>query len=336
MRYGNSLAVAKSQPTLSDVHVSVPLSNMSVAYMMDRTREFFAHRLAPVLPSQFAQGAYYVYPRGDWFRLAATERPPGTESAGSGFNVVTAYYNATVKALHKDVADQIRANQDAAIDLDRDAANFVTQGILLKRDYDFVTKFFQSGIWTRSVDVTQPGYGGLWSTGGSTPIKDLRAEIDLAKVTTTKKFNKLAIGGKVWAKLQDNADFISRINFGSPGNPVIVTLELLAQVLGLEEVVVMDTVYNVADEGQPDSFQYMAGNHALLMYVDQNPGLLTASAAYTFAWTGLFGASADGEGLRTSKFRMEHIKSDRVEGEMGYDMKVVAQDLGVFFPNVIA
>ena len=64
------------------------------------------------------------------------------------------------------------------------------------------------------------------------------------------------------------------------------------------------------------------------------PSLMHPSAGYTFSWTGYLGASQ--EGLRIMRFRVQEKRSDRVEGEMAYDQKVVAPDLGVFFPNVIS
>jgi hypothetical protein len=32
--------------------------------------------------------------------------------------------------------------------------------------------------------------------------------------------------------------------------------------------------------------------------------------------------------MRIKRFRMEHLASDRIEGEMAYDFKVVATELG--------
>jgi hypothetical protein len=33
---------------------------------------------------------------------------------------------------------------------------------------------------------------------------------------------------------------------------------------------------------------------------------------------------------------MEHLKSDRVEGETAYDMKLTGSDLGCFFSAIVA
>jgi hypothetical protein len=48
----------------------------------------------------------------------------------------------------------------------------------------------------------------------------------------------------------------------------------------------------------------------------------------------MFGANA--AGMRVSRFRMEHLKSDRVEGESAYDHKLVAPECGAFMLNVIS
>ena len=42
------------------------------------------------------------------------------------------------------------------------------------------------------------------------------------------------------------------------------------------------------------------------------------------------------QGIRMKRFRMEHIAADRIEGEMTYDMKVVAKDMGMFIKNAVS
>jgi hypothetical protein len=78
---------------------------------------------------------------------------------------------------------------------------------------------------------------------------------------------------------------------------------------------------------------YIAGDNALLAYVTPSAGIMTPSAGYTFSWNGLLGASALGS--RISRFRLENIKSDRVELEAAWDQKLVAAELGYFFSNTI-
>src|ERR1035437_514376 len=135
------------QPTVSDVHVNKPLTNISIAYIQD-AKDFVADKVFPIVPVMKQSDRYFVYTKAYWFRTEAKVRADATESAGSGFEVDnTPSYYAPVVAVHKDVGDQIRANADTPLDMDRDATLFVTQQLLLKREKDFFNKFFTIDTW---------------------------------------------------------------------------------------------------------------------------------------------------------------------------------------------
>ena len=136
---------------------------------------------------------------------------------------------------------------------------------------------------------------------------------------------------KVWDILQDNSDFLDRIAITRDKT---VTVDLLAGVLGIAEVHIAGAVQNTAAEGATDALSHLYGKNASLFYAAPRPSLMLPSAGYTFSWTGYLGASPEGQ--RMLRFRMQHLRSDRIEGEMAYDQKVVADELGVFFSAVIA
>ena len=312
------------QPTASDVHVNQLLSDVSIAYLQ-AAADNVATRVFPVVGSQQQSNRYVVYKKGDWFRTAAQKRAPGTESAGSGYTIDnTPSFYCDVYAVHKDVDDQVRANADSVISVDREAAMFCTQQLALRREIDWCGAYFVTGIWSRE---TTPST--LWSAPGSTPIKDIRNEIFTMKENTGYRPNKLTLGARVWACLQDHPDFLDRVQFGYPGAPAMVSPQLLAQILEIDEVLVAQATQNLAAENATDSFAFVAGKNALLTYSNPSPGLMQPSAGYTFTWQGLFGAGEQGN--RISQFRMEHLKSTRTEGEMAYQFGKVAGDLGCLF-----
>lgn len=323
-----------SNPTPSDVHVNQPLTNISVAYMQN-TKEFIATQVFPNVPVAKNSDVFFVFPKGQWFRTEARERPLGSESAGTRFDVEKApAYNATVKALHVDIDDQLRANQDAPLDLDMASSELVTRGLLLRREKDFADKFYTTGVWTGSTTGTDITPGTKWNASGSTPIKDIRAQMRSLKTKSGFRPNKLILGEDVWDALQDSPDFLARISIT---RDQIVTLDLLATVLGLPPggVLLAGAIQNVAIEGAPsgEDLRLLFQDAALLCYAADRPSLMMPSAGYTFSWTGYLGASADG--LRMLRFRMQHLRSDRIEGEMAYDLNVIASDLGVFFNDVL-
>ena len=135
--------------------------------------------------------------------------------------------------------------------------------------------------------------------------------------------------------MKNHPDIVDRVKYGqTPGAPARVTVEAIAALMELDRILIMRSIENTAVEGAANSHSFIGGKNALLCYVTQSPGLMTPSAGYTFSWNGLLGAAATGQ--RISKFRMEHLKSDRVEIEMAFDHKVVSPDLGYFFSGVVA
>ncbi len=320
---------AKAQPTVSDVHVNRPLTDLSVAFMQS-DEDFVATRVFPMVPVQKQSDLYFVYERADWFRSNAQRRAPGTESAGSGWNLSTDSYFAHKYAIHKDVSDDIRSNADQAIRIDQDATQYVTQQCMLIREITWVEDYFVTGVWTNE---STPGT--LWDAGGSTPIEDIRAEIINVKGATGFKPNVIVLSPRVWAVLQDHPDFVARVNAGqTPGGPALFNLAAFAAVLEIDEAMIAWGVQNSAAEGATEATDFIAGDNLLLAYRSPAPSLLQPSAGYTFAWTGLLGAGAFGN--RIKRFRIERIESDRVECELAFDTKVVSADLAHLFLQPIS
>jgi len=322
--------VRKAQPTASDVHINRPLTNISVAYVQSES-EYIAGNMFPVVPVPKKSDTYHKYTKNDWFRDEAQKRAPSTESAGSGYTLSTDTYNCDVWAFHKDIDDQVRGNYDSPLDPDRDATEFVTQRLLLSRDRQFADTFFKTGVW--DTDVTGGGDFTVWSDyTNSNPIGDVTNAKRAVKKTTGYVPNVLMIGGEVWDKLKDHSDIIERIKYTQ--SAVDISPQLVAQVLGVQRIVIADAIYATNNEGAEEAYDQVFGKNALLCYAAPRPSLLQPSAGYIFAWTGYGAGNAYGVTIGT--FRMENLKSERVEGELAYDMKVVAPDLGYFFSGVVA
>lgn len=314
----------KAQPTASDVHVNAPLTNISVAYIQDQSL-FVADRVFPVVPVQNQSNLYYIFNKEDFLRDEAKPRAPSTESAGGGFNLTTASYAAIVEAFHKDVDDQVRANADSVLSLDTAATKFVTQKLLIRRERRWVASYFTTGVW--GTDITP---GTLWSAAAGTP----RADVEVGKMAiagSTGLFpNKLVMGAQVFSALRNSADVRDQFKYTSADS---IDEAMLARYFGVDEVLVLKSVFSSSAEGATAATGFTAGKHALLTYTTDAPSLMQPTAGYLFAWAGYTGAI---NGLRMKRYRMDPINSDRIEGEIAYDMKVVAPALGYFFNSVVA
>jgi hypothetical protein len=321
-------------PTPSDLHVDAPLTNVSIAYLQNAA-SFIAGRVFPTLPVAKQSDKYYKYPKGAWHRGGAKKRGPHSESAGGDWDVETATYFADVWAHHVDIDDQERANADSVFNLNSDAAEFNAHQLLVRREIEWASTYFAASVWDSDQTgvAATPGANQFlqWNDAASTPIEDVRAQRRAIAKNTGFAPNTLVLGPEVFDTLVDHADIVDRIKYTQTG---IVTPDLLANVFNVSRVFVPESIKNTATEGATDSMAHVFGKSALLVYSAPTPGLRRPSGGYTFAWSGLVGSQ--NTGFRTKRFRIEQIASDRIEGEMAWDQKLVAADLGRFFASAVA
>jgi hypothetical protein len=326
-------------PTPGDVHVNAPLTNISVA-MMQSASNFIGVRAFPNVPVQKQSDRYYTFDRGEFNRDEMRERAPSTESSGGGYKVDnTPTYFATVYAFHKDIDDQLRANADSALQLDREATQFITLKALIKREKLWASAYFAASVWTNEVAGTASSADSthvkFWDNAASTPIEDIRSAKRVVLQSTGFIPNKLVLGRPVYDKLLDHPEIIDRIKYGqTQGGPAKGSMAVLADLFEIDEILVSDAIENTAAEGATAAHSFILGKHALLVYAAPSPGLQTPTGGYTFSWNGYMGASADG--TRVKQFRMEQLGADRVEIEMAMVCKLVAADLGYFFNGVVS
>lgn len=328
------------QPTAGDVHVNAPLTNISVAFIQNAS-DFVASKVFPNIPVSKQSDRYYVYNRGDFNRDEMELRAPGTESSGSGYTLDnTPTYFADRYSVHKDIPDEVRANADAALNPDREATVFVTTKALIKREKLFVNKFFKTGVWATDITGVASAPTGnqviRWSDASSTPIIDVRNAKRTVRQSTGFEPNKLVLGRAVYDALLDHPTVIDRVKYGQTHGTGAAkgSMQVLADLLEVEEILVMNAIENTAKEGQTATHSFIAGKNAMLVHSASAPGLMTPTAGYTFSWTGLMGNGIEGNRIR--QFRLEREGVDRVEIDMCFDMKAVAADLGYFFSGIVA
>lgn len=347
----SSAAIAKfGNPTAGDVHVNAMLTGISVAFMQNPAG-FVADRIFPTVPVLKQSDRYFVYSRSDFNRNTMRKRAPGTESAGSGWRIDnTPSYYADVWSLHKDVEDQVRANTDSPLDMDRDSTLFLAQQALINREVQFTTNWFTTGLWTgASVDVTgvsaSPAGNTVlqWNDSNSTPIADVKAYATRIQQTSGFRPNKLVMGRQVWDKLSEHPTITDRIKYGaSPGSPAIITKQAVAALMEIDEILVMEAIQNTANENDTENTTlnsgetstFIGGKAALLVYAAPSASLMQPSGGYTFSWSGFTGAGPLGQ--RIKRFRIEALSSDRIEIEMAYAQKLVCSECGVYFTTIVA
>lgn len=328
--------VRKSQPTSGDVHISVPLTNIAIAYEQ-KANAFICTQVFPVVPVSFQFNQYYKFDKGEWYRDEAKPRAPGTESSGSGFTLSQDDYSCKLIAHHKDVDDPTRANADSILSLDAAATRWVMRKMLIQRERKFLSSYFATGVWANEMQGVSSGESAgvsfrQWNDyTNSNPSADVEYAKRVILETTGYEVRTMTVSYAVVTVLRNHPHIKDQFKYTSAES---INENMLARYFNVEKFVVSKGVYTTGKEGTAGTTQFMSGKHVLLTYAPDSPGIMEPSAGYIFSWSGLVGS--ENSGIRTKKFRMEHLASDRIEGESAYDMKRVSADLGFFLKDVVA
>jgi hypothetical protein len=221
----------------------------------------------------------------------------------------------------------------------------LTHQLLIDRERKWASTYFAGGVWGTDWDgvASSPNSSQViqWSNySTSTPIVDVT---NIMRVVQLKsggfKPNVMVVGKEVRDVLVNHPTILARLNGGATvTNTALVTDAKLAEIFGVEEFLVMETVQNTAAEGLAESNSFIGGKAVAFYYRPRAAGLMVPSAGYTFTWDELENAS--GHGIAIKSYRGDYLAIDGVaevlEANMAYDHKVVSADLGAFIDTVIA
>jgi hypothetical protein len=318
-------------PTQSQVHVDALLSNVSVA-MLQTADKFVANRVFPDIPVQKQSDKYAVFPMADFNRDSMLKRADGTESTGDNFQVSNTSYFCDVFALHKDIGDQTRANADNVFAIDRATTEFLTLKALINKESNFISTAWGTGKW--STDQVGTADFVKFSDVNALPIKEIREAITAVHLKSGFRPNIAVMGRDVLDVLLEHPNVVNRVSGGATtGSPAVITKTQLASLFEVDEILVLDGIYNAAKEGLTASNSWFASDGILLLYRTPSPGMFVPNAGYTFSWSGFLGQA--GMGTRINSFYLQQLRAQRIEIESAYDMKIVAADLGCFMSDVL-
>lgn len=318
-------------PTAGQVHVDVLLTDISVAYLQSSTK-FIADMLFPRVPVMRQSDRYAVYSQADFLRDEADKRTPGSGAKRIGYGTDNSNtYLADEWAAEHAIDDQVRANVSGPYSPEEDATRFLTQKMMIRRERQFVTSFMSTGnLWTGSSDGADLVSGTdftTWSNAASSPIEDFHKQMARIESKTGFLPNKLAINRQIWFDLKNHPDIVDRVKYTQRD---AVSTDIVARLLGIDQVLVSGAVRNTADEGLASAGQYIQGDNALLVYAAPSPSLMNPSGGYTFAWTGLIGSN-NGQVIET--YREDRSVSDIVRIRAAWAQKIIAPQVGVMFTN---
>lgn len=315
-------------PQVSEVHVDSALTQVSLEY---GANQYISNRLFPLVSVAKQSDKYFkLDTERESLRQSDDRRAPGAEALEVDFSATTDSYFCEDHALQAIVADEERANADPAIQADISKVEFLTNKILLNKEIELADSLASS--ISQSVTVSTK-----WDDhDNSDPVDDVTDGIELVTDAIQQMPNTLVMNHSVFLTLKDHPDLIDRVKFSAAQSsimPSLVTEQTLAQVFGVDQVLVAKSFKNTAVKGQVASVTPVWNDTVYLAYVPQRPGLRTMALGYTFAWN-VNGIGNNGHVVET--WRNDARKGDQVRCSFYYDQKVVAAEAAVKLADVLS
>jgi hypothetical protein len=324
-------------PNVKEQMVTGPLQNVSVAY---KNTSYIGDRIFRILDGVDPKAKIAIYSKGAWFRNDAGIRGPGSRAKRTGFpidwaNIVTKEY-----AIASEVTDEDRRFSKSKfappLQPDQDALEFCADKIDLSKEAR-IAAMITAGTWADG-NVGGEDAGGLWSPPGETNtfLADIKTGIKAIQSVSGVKPNCLLIDFATYLAITECEAVLDKIKYTERG---VLTSELLASLLKLEEVFVGEAIVNTAKEnkaGTSFTSQYVwevnkGKGMGFLFYRPAKPGRKVPAPGYQ-ART----AYEDGTPRRSTTWREAAEHQDVYEVAEETDIVLVDAALGYLWADTFA
>jgi peptidoglycan hydrolase-like protein with peptidoglycan-binding domain len=278
-------------PQITDINIDQRLTRIAKSYANDM---FIADEVFPRLDVENETGIYYVYDPAAQFTIENDLRT-GLARANRVENQMSeATYGPLLEhSLEQGITKrEMRVMGDAVAR--EQATNNVTTKVMLNHEKMVADLLRSTSIITQNVTLTSTD---RWDTAVSTandPVADIQTGLDTIDLTgIAGNRTTLIVGYKVWAVLRNSATLKALL--ANSTTKSALTNDQIANLLGVDELLVGKAKYNTAAEGQTRSLDYVWGKDAILMVRNIgdtniqtiNPGytLQIAGERYIDRWT---------------------------------------------------
>lgn len=301
------------------------LTAISVAYT---NPELIADQVMPRVPVNAQAFEYMLFPAGEAFtvpdtRVGRTSAPTQVEFTGSKTPGSTVNYALDVPIPNDDL-ENAKTLGGKYKPKERSTA-LVTDLIALDREVRVANAVFNTNNYASGNKSTLSGTTQWSDFSNSDPTTAILNAFD----GMVMRPNVGVIGQLVATKLKTHPKVIQAF-YGNSASYGVVPLQFIAELLGLQKILVGQAFVNSAKPGQTVSLARAWGKHAAFLRIDPNAD---TGRGVTFGLTAQWGSRVAGE-INDPDIGMNGGVRIRV-GESVAEL-VTATDLGYFFQNAIA
>ena len=320
------------------------LTNMALAYFQN-SNNYFAKAIFPICPVNLSSDIFYKFSKEDLLRDNWQRKPEYGQVMPAVISEDTDTYNCVVDQMIMGISQirqtdlQRRQGPALARDPRQMRVKTMAEQANIHMDRLFANKFFKAGAWENEftgVDNTTPGANETikFTNHNSDPIKFINDQKRKIHEETGREANRIALGAKAFDALTLHPAILERVKYGgTTANPANVTENVLAQLFGVEKLVVLKSIHNKAVQGAEAEMTYIGDPTGLLLaHATNTPSVEEPSAGYIFTWDMLGNGQYMPIMHRTPN---DARHTEEVEGLMATDIKKTADDLAVFATGLV-
>lgn len=311
-------------PLSGSIHVSRPLTNISLAYKSDG---LIADMLAPRVNVMHETDQYFIYAK-DSLILPNTARANGASANEATWNITTSTYTLAYHSLKSLVTDRDRSNADPAIRLDVDTTEYLTEKIQIRKEVELANLATTPGNWGNVTSLTST-FAWSANTTLSNPISFVDSATSVIMQQAGVKANTVVLDHRTFKAAKEHTSVVDRIKYTSPES---VSDGLLARLFNVDRVLIASGIRNTGEEGIAETTtnqNFIWTDAAFVCYIQPSPALKRPSAFYQLT------KSEFGNPWKVKKWREEEREGDFIEVSSMFQHKVIASDAAYLIVNTV-
>lgn len=313
-------------PTNREVQISRVLTDIAIEAFQS-VGQTGSNVLFPIVPVEVEAGGYYVVDKASWLQNYSTEHSRLAPPNEIGWKVSSDSYVCKMYGLRNLVSNHDLVNADTAVDLRNRSMRNVMQALLRAKE-----------IRVANATVTSGGPGGIAALTGADSWDAVNSANIITHIASARAYfkinalpypNTVVIGDQPYEQMRMNSRLLEYFKYTVPG--ARVSDDNLQTLFGVNRMVVADTYYNNAREGQAASLVSAWKKNVVFAYVDPKPMTKqTATYGLTFAMKGdgLYSGAND-MGISGKEYQHPDAGVNGTYFDAGFwhDEKVVGREL---------
>ncbi len=296
-------------------HISKALSNVATKYS---NAEMIADKVFKSTKVSNESDLYNIYKRD--FRLPDSGRGNGASANQETWGVTQGSYACQEQALAAVITDRDVQNTDSGIQLQADTVEFLTDKLMMTKEKLLSDLIFTTTSAGNNVTLNT-ATSWAYNTTTSAPINIVNSASSVVLDSSGVSPNTLVIGSLVYLRLRNNPNLYNRIQYVEKA---IITEDLMASLLDVDNVYTGKAIYDSANESHPaavESITAIWGNAAWLGYINPSSGRKALTAGLTL----------ESKPFQVKSWREEAKAGNVYEVSQNYCHKMVATAAAFYF-----